>query len=301
MIYSSDAWLYARADALPVDVARTTSFRNFMATHPEQKATKYMKINGITATNPWGTTYHRATVAADPIWKAVGGTSPLTKLLNIQGVHIPDVVLKRVPTGTQDRPMLIVDEVFGYSAFFADVKPNFTNHTFSVSNAAIFWHGSNGLDADNPLSNDNRNFNSRGRIPDAMCISGAAVRAAAAANTDLGQKFQVFFVETKSTEGHVHPMVGEENKKLGWGAEGAHLRLKSSIDYVALGATGGLLALLRSLQRYGCYNGDNSGSSSRLKGEQGAPGYLPYAGTNITPDCLSIAPWPHWEVVARPR
>lgn len=298
-MYTTDAYLYARADALTVDTARTTAFRNFMATHPEQKATKYVKINGITATNPWGTTYHHATTAGDPIWKAVGGTSPLTKLLNTQGVHIPDATLKRVPTGTQDRPMLIVDEVFGYSAFFADVKPNAANHTFTCSNAALYWHTSNGLDGRNPKSNDKRNYNSRGRIPDAMCIPGAEIKAAAAAGTDLGRKLQIFHVETRTTDGYTHPMVGCENGKNGFGAEGELLRLKPSIDYKALGASGAQLSLLWTMQRRGMYFGDNSGSSARLKGEQGAPGYLPYAGTNITPDCLAIAPWTHWEIVTR--
>lgn len=299
MLYKTDSYLYSRADTLKVDAARTASFHSFMANHPDQKNTKYCKINGITPTNPWGTTFYHPTTAGDPIWKAVGGKSPLTKLLNTQGVHIRDDVLKRVPTGTQDRPMLIIDELFGYSAFFADVKPDFTHHTFSVSNAAIFWHGSNGLDGKNPRSDDNRNFNSRGRIPDSMCIPGAEIKAAAAAHTDLGRVLQMFFVETKSTEGHISPMVGEENKKVGWGAEGERLRLKSSIDYASRGATGALLSLLWTLQRHGCYNGDNSGSSSRLKGEQASSSYLPYAGTNITPDCLNIAPWADWEVCAR--
>lgn len=195
--------------------------------------------------------------------------------------------------------MLVIDEVFGYSTFFADVVPNFANRTFNVSNAACFWHGSNGLDADNPLSNDKRNFNSRGRIPDSMCIPGAEIKAAAAAKTDLGRVLQMFFVETKTTEGHIHPMVGQENKKVGWGAEGTRLRLKPTIDYAARGAKGEQLSVLWTLQRHGCYIGDNSGSSSRLKGEQASSSYQPYAGTNITPDCLSVAPWPDWEVCAR--
>jgi hypothetical protein len=296
-LYDADSYLYSRADQFAVDSVRTAAFHKFMATHPDQKAIKYPKLNGIVATNMWGTTYHESS-ASDPIWRATGASvRDRTLILGKQGLHIADSVFRRVPTGTQDRPTLIVDKSFGYTAFMADVVPNYTARTFAVSSCGVTWHGSNGLDYRNSKANDPRNVASRGRLHDALVISATAIKAAAAAGTGLGIVPQIFFVETLSSDGHKHPMVGEEGKKFGWGAEGERLAIRGDVDLVAKGFKGEALALARTCQDSGIYIGDNSGSSSQLKGEQASKTYLPYAGTNITPTCLSPLAWTDWVVL----
>ncbi len=301
MRYTSDAYLYSRANQFTVNPTRTAEFHTFMANHPDQRSITYPKINGIVPENMWGTTYHRAGKRSSaPIWRATGAAvRDKTAILGTQGIHVLDAVFTRVPTGTQDRPMLVIDDAFGYTAFMADVVPDFATRTFQVSSCGITWHGSNGLDYRNPLSDDPRNFASRGRLHDALVISPAAIKRVAKNGTGLGQVLQLFFVETNEDDGCVHPMVGYETgpEKQGWGAEGERLAIRADVDLIARGLTGEAWALARTLQTHGCYIGDNSGSSSQLKGEQASKTYLPYAGTNITPDCLKPLNWTDWEVL----
>lgn len=290
-MYQPGSFFTSRIDGAPVDTAATSAFRNFMATHPDQRDTKYPKINGCVASSLWGTNFALGS-ATDPIWRITGaGVKPETQIAASQGFHMADAVAARYPTGTQDRPGLVVDPVFGYSVHFADAVANKTNRTINVSSSGLFWHASNGLDRRNPRSNDKRNYCSRGRIPDAMVIRGDLVRAAAAAGTSLGHVLQMFFVETRYADGFCHPMVGAESGKNGWGAEGLRIGVHRSVNLAVRGLTGGALAIAKTLQEYGCYLGDNSGSGSKLKGEQASSNYAPYAGTNVTPTCLSKLTW----------
>jgi hypothetical protein len=222
-----------------------------------------------------------------------------TRILATQGFHMPDAVAGRVPTGTQDRPFLVVDEVFGYSLFCADVVPDPQTRTITVSSSAVFHHSSNGLDGRNPRSDDRRNFASRGRIPDAMAIRPDLLEAAIANGTGLGHVLHAFFVETHTRAGFCHPMVGNEGEKRGWGAEGDRIAIKPSIDLRARGLRGAALAIARTLQTHGAYLGDNSGSATTLKGVQTTATYNPYAGTNMAPDCLDALTWDDFRVLRR--
>jgi hypothetical protein len=64
-------------------------------------------------------------------------------------------------------------------------------------------------------------------------------------------------------------MIGHENNKNGWGAEGQRIRVKESWQPPA-GCRGPGLVIAHTLQRYGAYLGDNSGSGSGIKAEQGS-------------------------------
>lgn len=292
--YGADSFFQSRVDgaSVPVDAALTKSFQTFMATNPDQKATTWPKVNMNAS---WAMSYDYGT-ATDPIWKLTGGNTANAKLqiLATQGFHMADSVAASFPTGTQDRPGVIFDEVFGYTVQFADAVPNLATHTITVSNAGIMWHGSNGLDYRNPKSNDTRNFTSRGRLPDSMVVTREELDAAVAAGTGVGKVLHLYFVETNTADGFMHPMTGAESGKAGFGAEGERLRVKPGIDLAARGLTGAALALARTLQENGTYIGDNSGSTTQLKLSQASH----YTGTNLTTDVFKgKLSWNDFEVV----
>ena len=218
LLYSADSFFRSRVTNAPVDAARTASFRAFMASNPDQAGITWPKIN----MNPdWAMSYHVGT-ATDPVWRLAGGNTsdPHLTILRTQGFHMADSVADTFPTGTQDRPGVMVDMVFGYTAQFADAVPNKATRTITVSSAGIMWHGSNGLDGRNPASNDKRNFTSRGRIPDAMVIRRDLLDQAIAKGTGLGHVLHLFFVETNSADGVASPMTGAENGQSGLGRRG---------------------------------------------------------------------------------
>jgi hypothetical protein len=281
---------------MAVSATRTTSFRSFMKKHPDQRQYSYPRITGMDG-NQWGTTTHVGS-ASDPVWKLKNPRKE-TQVLATQGFHMADAVARRVPTGTQDRPFLIVDPVFGYSLFCADVVPDPSTRTITVSASAVFHHASNGLDKRNPLSNEARNFASRGRIPDAMAIRPDLLKAGIENGTGLGHVLHVFFVETLTSAGHHHPMVGSESGKYGWGAEGDRIAIKPNVDLRARGLTDAALVIARTLQTHGAYLGDNSGSSTMLKGVQTTSTYNPYSGTNMKVDCLKALTWDDFVVLKR--
>lgn len=282
--YGPASYFRSRVDGsvVPVDESRTTTFRSFMRSHPDQggKGITWPKIN----VDPnWAMSYHIGR-SSDPVWRLKGGNTgdPRLKILTTQGFHMADAVADTFPTGNQDRPGVMIDPVFGYTAQFADAVPNKETRTITVSNAGIMWHGSNGLDYRNPQSDDARNFTSRGRIIDAMVIRRDLLDRAVANGTGLGHVLHLFFVETNTSEGFTSPMVGTESSKYGWGAEGDRIRLDPRIDLAARGLSGACLAVARTLQENGAYLGDNSGSSTQIKASQAGA----YAGTNLSTDCM---------------
>jgi len=293
--YGPDSFFQSRVESAPVDATRTSQFRTFMATHPDQKAVNWPKIN---MNSDWAMSYDYGT-STDPVWKLKGGntgTKAQLKILTTQGFHMSDSVADSFPTGTQDRPGVIFDEVFGYTVMFADAVPDKATRTISVSSAGIMWHSSNGLDYRNPKSNDPRNFTSRGRIPDSMVVTREELDAAVARGTGVGHVLHLFFVETNGLESpcFVHPMVGCENDQRGWGREGERLRVKPSVDLAARGLTGYALALAKTLQENGAYLGDNSGKTTQIKLSQSSH----YTGTNLTTDAFKgKLTWADFEVV----
>jgi hypothetical protein len=234
-----------------------------MHSHPEQTFS-YPRINGVEG-NEWGTAYAvgRPTM---PRWRLVGEHAPELERLFTRGFHGPEW-LGDVLTGTDDSPLCVMDRASGFTMFCANAEVVGT-HRIRVSSAGITYHASNGLDHRNPRSNDRRNFTSRGRISNAMVIRKDLVRHGVRHDTDLGHVLQIFLVETDSSAGFRHPMVGEESGKKGFGAEGERLAIDPAVDLTKRGLSPQGLVIARTLQRYGCYIGDNSGSSSSLKAQQ---------------------------------
>lgn len=304
--YTAGSFFKSRVDGagVPIDAGLTAEMRHFMATYvgtdpnDNQSEVSWPQVN----LNPnWsGHNYvHRASKTA-PVWKLVGsatGSSAGNLKLDIvrtQGVHMPDSIWDTVPTGEQDRLLVIQDHVFGYTVQCADVAPNKAARTWTSSSCGIFWHTSNGLDYRNPLSDDARNFSSRGRIIDAMQVPREELDAAVAEDRGLGRVMHFFWVATEQADGFSHPMVNEESNTGGWGGEGWRLRVSPTVDLEARGLTGAALAIARTLQQNGAYIGDNSGSRTQLK--IGPP--EDYVGTNLTENVFQGKLfWDDFEVV----
>jgi hypothetical protein len=160
-----------------------------------------------------------------------------------------------------------------------------------VQNAGAYRHDSNGLDARNPRSNSSRNFSGRGAIPDAMVIRDDELAWAMAHDGDLGHVLHVYWWETDTSAGFVHPMVGDESGKHGFGAEGMRIRIKPEVDLDARECSPAGLVVARTLQRYGGYLGDNAGGTTSIKAQQGS--------RLISREALSCVTWDDFEFVAR--
>ncbi|MBA2560037.1 MAG: hypothetical protein H0V07_09145 [Propionibacteriales bacterium] len=248
--YSTDSFFRSRVAGAAPDAARTSAFKAFMATFVDQEAVPYPKISG-TGKNRWGTVFHLGK-STDPVWKLAGpGVRPETQIAATQGFHMADAVADEFPTGSEDRTGIIVDPVFGCALQTGDSAPDKATRTITVQSSGIFYASSNGLDRRNPLGNDPRNWCSRGRIPDALVIRRDLVNAAIGNGTGLGHVLQMSLCETNSADAFVHPMVGAEKNKFGWGAEGTRIAIRPDVGLVARGLTGAPWRWLGPCRRVG--------------------------------------------------
>ena len=281
--------------AAPLD-AESDDGIAFIKSHPEQ-VDDYPLIRGL-GTNKWGTVYFEGS-CSDPVWTLTGTVPADVAFLKTQGFHAP-ALLGETFTGTNDSPFVVMDRC-GVAAMPAGLSVWAANaargpgYTISVSAAGAFQHDSNGLDRRNPRSTSTKNFRSRGAIPDAMVIRKDRLEWAIANDTDLGHVLHMFWVETDTGAGHVHPMIGHEGEKYGWGAEGIRIRIKPSVNLATRGLSPGGLVVARTLQRYGAYLGDNSGSVSALKAEQDHGQW----GNLLTDRALRGLTWDDFEFVER--
>lgn len=289
--YGRGSYFRSRVLGSPVDRARTETFREFMRTHPEQKWL-YPTINGLDG-NEWGTAYAVGR-SGMPRWRLVGEHHPKVQRLFADGFHAPEW-LGDILTGTDDSPLCVMDRESGFTMFCSNAEVA-GRHQIRVSSAGITYHSSNGLDYRNRLSNDRRNFTSRGRISNAMVIRRDLVRHGVRHDTDLGHVLHLFLVETDSSAGFRHPMVGEESDNYGFGAEGERLAIDPSVDLTKRGMSPEGLVIARTLQRHGCYIGDNSGSSSALKAQQ-ENAVRPLWGRTLRQDSLKGITWDDFVVL----
>jgi hypothetical protein len=232
--------------------------------------------------------------AADPLWKLTGGVTTYCSTLAATGFHAPDW-LGSVLSGTTDSPFCVVDLGSGFTVFGTKASV-VAPRTISVQSAGITYHASNGLHRKNPLSNDKRNFTSRGRISDAMVIRSDLVDYGIANNTDLGHVLHLFLCETRSSDGCRTPMVACEGDKFGFGAEGERIAIDPSVDLTKRGLSPAGLVVARTLQRYGCYFGDNAGRASTLKAEQDTPARPVWNG-RLGQDSLAGLRWDDFVVL----
>lgn len=290
--YTRGSYFRSTVHDAPVDAARTEAFRSFMRTHPEQRDWPHPRINGVQG-NEWGTAYAMGR-KDHPVWRLVGDHDSRTDVLFTRGFHAP-AWLGKMLTGTDDSPLCVVDRASGFTMFCADAE-QVGRRRIRATSAAITRHSSNGLDHRNPLSDDERNFTSRGRISDAMVIRKDLVRHGVAQDTDLGHVLHLFLVETLSSDGFRHPMVGEESDKHGFGAEGERLAIAADVDLTKRRLSPEGLVIARTLQRHGCYIGDNAGSASALKAQQ-ENAARPVWGGRLRRDSLRGITWDDFVVL----
>lgn len=298
--YDNNPFILSRCDGpgVPIDAARTNAFRAFMKTGT-QASKAYPVIRGLPG-NAWGTPFVKG-VSGDPVWKlkAAAGYSPDSRaaFLGTTGFHA-SADLGDFITGTSDSPVGVFDSVGGFSVFCADAVLTAT-HEITCTAWQVTWHGTNGLDHSNPLSDGPNNTTSRGRLTDAMIIRRDFVDAAIAAGTGIGHVLHMFLSETKSTDGFCHPMTGAENNKVGWGAEGERIRIKPSVNLASKGLSAFGLAIARTLQEHGTYFGDNAGALSCVKAQQDGTTIHPWAGLTTSADALAGITWDDFEVIER--
>jgi hypothetical protein len=292
--YDANSYFRSPIDGAPIDAAATQAFRTFMKSHPDQRDVAFPLIRGTEA-NRWGMPFALGQ-AGDPQWHLTGSVSSKVSSLVTDGFAAP-AWLGDTLTGTSDSPLVVIDRDANRTIWAANALV-VASGVISVSAAGYFEHGSNGLDYRNPLSNSTANFRSRGVIPDAMVIRKDLVDNAIAVKGDLGHVLHLFFVETDSSAGFCHPMVGCESGKSGFGAEGLRIAIAPDVDVTARGLSPEGEVIARTLQRHGCYLGDNSGSASGIKAEQEGGGRELWDG-RLPADVLHGVTWDDMVVLPR--
>jgi hypothetical protein len=253
----------------------------------------YPVIRGVEG-DAWGMPFALAT-CADPVWTLTGRVQEQVLFLEEEGFHAP-AGFARSLTGTSDSPFVVIDTcgtptmpegltVWGFQA------AREAGRQIAVQNAGAFRHDSNGLDARNPRSDSDLNFTGRGIIPDAMPIRDDELTWGMKNDGDLGHVLHMYWWETDTAAGFVHPMVGEESDKHGFGATGMRIRISPDVDLSKRKCSPAGLVVARTLQRYGAYLGDNAGASTSLKAQQDS--------RLITRDALSCLTWDDFRFVQR--
>ena len=272
---------------------RTRTFRAFMASHPDQRDFDHPRLNGLDD-NPWGTPYAMGR-AKHPIWRLTGDLNEEVARLGRRGFHAP-AWLGRVLTGTSDSPLCVVDRASGFTMFCNNAE-RVGRREIRGDAVSIFFHDSNGLDQRHRRSNSSRNFSSRGRIPDAMVIREDLVSHGIANDTDLGHVLHMFFVETRTRDGHKGPMINEEDDNYGFGAQGERIAIDPRINLRRRRLSPSAMVIARTLQNHGCYLGDNSGSQSALKMEQENDVRPVWRGHRLHRDSLRALSWKDFVVL----
>lgn len=221
MAYSEDSFFRKPLpDKVPIDAESDVGIAYLE--HAPQQNLHYPAIRGLQGEvgGDWGMPFFVAD-NRDPVWKLTGNVNKKVAFLATDGFHAPDK-LGDILTGTSDSPIVVADTTGGFTLWAHRAKQT-GPRTIEVSLAGAFFHSSNGLDHRNPLSDDQRNFRGRGAIPDAMVIRKDLVEHGIEHGTGLGHVLH-YFALANSTEGHVHPMTGNETPRDGWGPQGIRIR-----------------------------------------------------------------------------
>ncbi len=146
--YGADSYFQSRVTGAPIDSTLTGQFRSFMKSHPDQVGKPYPYINGITASNRWGTAYAEGS-ATDPIWRLTGTVPSAASFLGTRGFHAPEW-LGSMFSGTSDSPFVCMDRGYGISVWAANAKV-VAPYTIQVGAAGYFTHASPPIQLDGEL------------------------------------------------------------------------------------------------------------------------------------------------------
>ena len=290
--YTADSYFRTPVAGIASDPVRTAAFRTFMHTHPDQRSFAYPRITGI-GPNRWGTAYAMST-AADPLWKLTGAMTPYCSTLAATGFHAPDW-LASILTNTSDSPFCVVDLGSGFTVFGTKATARRTPHDLGRV-------GRDHLPLEQRAAPEGPAEQRQAELhqprPDLRCHGDQVgpVDHGIANNTDLGHVLHMFLVETRSSDGCRHPMVGCEGGKNGFGAEGERIAIDPAVDLTKRGLSPAGLVVARTLQRYGCYFGDNAGRESTLKAEQ-ETSTRPVWNGRLTQDSLAGLRWDDFVVL----
>jgi len=224
-----------------------------------------------------------------------------------------------VPTSNSDSQFVLFDVERGYVSTFQAATYDAGNDTWTTSGGSIAYLASNGLERRvtaapwHEGSDDDRNRGSqRGNHGAAFYVGWEMLKNAAANGGDCGHIHKIalgsFF-----REDYIAPTVGSDGKmplSSPWYDEapknGTRMRIKPSVVLTGKGLSNSALALARTLQKYGVYLGDSSGSTTNLKMENlstrddvVAAVNATWATVGIASDTLSIFPFTRdWEVIS---
>lgn len=210
---------------------------------------------------------------------AIVGSSPITRV--------------RIPAGASaasgtDGQVVIFDQPNNQVVGIHRASYDAASDTWSTTSNADRWRlNSDGLDNRVATATEPYNFGHRG-VP----ASVRSVRLDEVKDGAINHRLECFWWAT--FEKSYWPMSGYESGKGGIVPEGIVARIKPSVNIDAKLTNPAAKIIARSLQKYGCMAGDNSGGSNRLKIERNE---AEWNRLGITLDSLSNIPWDDWEFI----
>jgi hypothetical protein len=244
---SSSYWNTKVTHGAPTD-PKSNSIVSWLKSHASDQ---YITLAGASSTGAYGMPIYWAE-SGDPTYNVRGSGLP------------PEFTHLRIPRGadpdsTGDSELLVFDLMKGWVAWLAGAS--FNGSDWTASGGSIDYLDSNGLD--HTVSNDPSDANNRGH----RGFPGAEV-AARFDEVAAGKIRHVLKMSVPSTCNHVFPMAGDEGCNGGSPIpEGAHIRIKSSIDLTTLSLSPSAMILAGALQKFGAVVGDQSGGDLVVKVE----------------------------------
>jgi hypothetical protein len=92
-------------------------------------------------------------------------------------------------------------------------------------------------------------------------------------------------------------MVRQEGDKHGFGAEGTRIAVDPALDLTTRRCSPEAAVIARTLQNYGGYLGDNSGSETTIKAEQESASHPVWGGTLVADELAGCITWNDFVVI----
>lgn len=249
---ASSYWNTALAASAPVDANSEGMIAHLKATSSKP----FLRLAGTESSGGWGEPIYWA-ATTDPVYNVIGTRWSLP----------PEFGALRIPknaraAATNDAQMTIYNLSAGAVYKLQGARYDPAADTWSADGGAYYYLSSNGLHGSLAESDEPRNRGHRGVPPYAHAVRWDEVAS--------GSIDHVLKIATSSTSGnYVWPMVGSDGSSTHLDAvpQGAHIRIKPSVDLSKLRLSPAALTVARALQTYGAVIGDSSGGPTTLKVE----------------------------------